>query len=395
MKKLKIAHVTPYYHPSVGGVSTQAKYIAEELYNRGHHVDIITAYKDHASRPKLQVPKKENVNGVQVYRYNSILNLNHMSIMPGMIPHLMKHNYDVIHYHSYRHPLCDISAFFGKLKSSVNVLQGQGPFFEPGEINKLKAFVYRSYDIYAKFTVLKLSDLIFALNDYEKERFFQIVKSEKKLRIIPSAAEGKSYIKNDPAPVISKYKLTNKKIILFVGNLDENKRPDLLVQALPEIKKTFPETVLVFAGRDEGMVEKCTQLAEKLNVIDLIQFLGFISDEDKHMLYDAADVFALVSDKESFGTVLVEAMAHKVPVVVTDARGPKSVVKDGVNGFVIPRGNASALSQAINKILFDKNLKNSLAENARKSAEENYRIESIVNKIESYYYEIYNMRSAH
>ena len=72
MKKLKIAQVTPYYHPSIGGVATQAKYIAEELSNRGHHVDVITAYKDHASRPKLQVPRKEIVNGVNVFRYNSL-----------------------------------------------------------------------------------------------------------------------------------------------------------------------------------------------------------------------------------------------------------------------------------------------------------------------------------
>ncbi len=393
MKKLKIAHVTPYYYPSIGGVSTQAKYIADELSNRGHEVDVITAYKDHASRPKLTVPKMEDVDGVHVFRYNSILNIGHMSIVPGMIPHLLKHKYDVIHYHSYRHPLCDISAFFGKMKSSVNVLQGQGPFFEPGEINKLKAFVYSSYDFYAKFTVLRFSDLIFALNEYEKERFFEIVKSEKKLRIIPSAAEGKSYVKKDPAPVISKFNLANKKVILFVGNLDDNKRPDLLVLALPEIKQAFPETILVFAGRDEGMVEKCNILAENLKVADSIKFLGFISDEDKHLLYDAADVFALVSDKESFGTVLVEAMAHQLPVVVTDARGPKSVVQDGVNGIVISRGDAKGLSNAIKNIFGNEELKKKLAKNARISAENNFRIESIVDKIESYYYDAINKRS--
>jgi len=69
-------------------------------------------------------------------------------------------------------------------------------------------------------------------------------------------------------------------------------------------------------------------------------------------------------------------------------------VEDGVNGFVVPRGDASALSKAINKILSDERLRNKLAVNARKSAEDNYKIESIVNKIESYYYDIFNMRFA-
>jgi len=384
--------VTPYYHPSIGGVATQAKYIAEELFNRGHQVDVITAYKDHANRPKLQVSKIENVNGVTVFRYKSILNIGHMSVMPGLIPHLIKHKYDVIHYHSYRHPLCDISAFFGKLKSSVNVMQGQGPFFEPGEINGLKKMLYESYDIFAKYTMLRFSDLIFALNEYEKERYFRILKDDQRLRIIPSAAEGKSYIKNNPAPVITKYGLENQKVILFVGNLDDNKRPDLLVKALPGIKKSFSKILLVFAGRDEGMQAPCKNLAEELNVSENIKFLGFISDEDKHLLYDAADVFALVSDKESFGTVLVEAMAHQLPVVVTDARGPKSVINNGVNGLVINRDDSNALTEAIKNILSDENLKKSLAQNARKSAEDNFRIESIVNKIESYYFDIINMR---
>jgi glycosyltransferase involved in cell wall biosynthesis len=392
LRKLKIAQVTPYYFPSVGGVSTQAKYIADELSNRGHDVDVITAYKDHASRPKLQVPKKEDVNGVHVYRYISILNIGHMSIMPGLVTHFIKHRYDVIHYHSYRHPLCDISAFFGRLKSSVNVMQGQGPFFEPGEISGLKKMLYESYDIFAKHTMLRFSDLIFALNEYEKERYYRILKDDKKLKIIPSAAEGKSYIKNDPSSIITKYGLENKKVILFVGNLDDNKRPDLLVKALPGIKKSFPEILLLFAGRDEGMQAICKNLAKELNVSENIKFLGFISDEDKHLLYDATDVFALVSDKESFGTVLVEAMAHQLPVVVTDARGPKSVVKNGVNGLVINRDDSKALTEAIINILSDEALKKSLAQNARKSAEDNFRIESIVDKIESYYFDIINMR---
>lgn len=393
MKKLKIAQVTPYYHPSIGGVATQAKYIAEELSNRGHHVDVITAYKDHASRPKLQVPRNEIVNGVNVFRYNSLLNIGHMSIMPGLFPHFIKYKYDVIHYHSYRHPLCDISAFLGSLKSSVKVLQGQGPFFEPGEVGTLKAILYGSYDLWAKFTVLKLSDIVLALNDYEKERFYNIIKDERKIKIIPSCAESKSYIKNDPSPVIKKFNLENKKVVLFVGNIDDNKRPDLLVTALPAIKKLFPEILLVFAGRDEGMIEVCNKIAKDLDVFENIKFLGFISDEDKHMLYDAADVFCLVSDKESFGTVLVEAMAHQVPVVVTDARGPKSVVQNGINGIVINRGDSRALSESIIKILSDETFKNQLAVNGRKSAENNYMIESIVSKLESYYYQVYSKRN--
>ena len=176
MERLKIAHITPYYYPSIGGVSTQAQYIAEGLVERGHYVDVITAHKDHSSRPPLKAPKREIINNVNIFRYKSILNIGHMSLMPGLITHFLHNKYDVLHYHVYRHPLTDISSLFGRINSSVNVLQGQGPFFEPGELGLKKAFLYSLYDSVSRFFVLNFSDIILALNDYEKERFKLIFK---------------------------------------------------------------------------------------------------------------------------------------------------------------------------------------------------------------------------
>ena len=175
--------------------------------------------------------------------------------------------------------------------------------------------------------------------------------------------------------------------------MDSNKRPDLLVHILPSIITQFPNILVLFVGRDEGMLNYCRDLSNKLKVTENVRFLGYISDKDKHALYEAADIFALVSDKEAFGTVLVEAMANELPVVVTDARGPKSVVQDGINGLIVKRNNAPALAEAILKLLKEDGLRKQLAINARISAENNYSIKNIVTKIESYYYATINERN--
>lgn len=388
MKKLKIAQVTPYYHPSIGGVAGVAKYIAEELVNRGHEVDVITAYRDHKERPKLNAPRKELINGVNVYRYKSILNIGHMSYMPGLIPHFIKHKYDVIHYHSYRHPLCDVSAFFGKLKHSINILHGHGPFFEHGEISKKRQILYSVYDVIAKNTVLKWSHKIIALNNYEKKRYISIGIPEDKILVVPNAADNENFIPLDPRPFIDKYKLHDKKIILFVGIINQAKRPDLLMSALEKIVKVIPNSHLLIVGPDGGRLKEVINLGKQLNVENYFTYIGPLYGIDKQMAYNTAKVFILPSDLESFGMVAVEALAHGLPVVTTDSRGPVNIIENGKTGFVVPKRDVEQIADSIIKLLSDEKLYNEMSQNARETAIKKYKADSITLEIEKLYFEL-------
>uniref|UniRef100_A0A832DKB6 Glycosyltransferase family 1 protein n=1 Tax=Ignavibacterium album TaxID=591197 RepID=A0A832DKB6_9BACT len=389
---MKVAQVTPYYHPSIGGVAGVAKYIAEELVNRGHEVDVITAYRDHKERPKLNAPRKEIINGVNVYRYRSILNIGHMSYMPGLIPHFIKNKYDVIHYHSYRHPLCDVSAFFGKIKGSVNILHSHGPFFERGEISRLKHFLYDSYDKIASLTTLQWTDKIIAFNGYEINNYMRLVNDRNKIELIYNAANPQSFQKYDTQDFIKKYGLENKKIILCLGILNASKRQDLLIEALPLIIKEVPDAFLILVGPDGGYLEKVNEAAKRLNMFQYFKYLGPISDLEKNQAFDSAKLFTLTSDKDAYPLVIAEAMAHNLPVVATDARGPKDMIHDSIDGFVVPKRDIKAIADAIIKLLKDDELRKKMGINARLNAEKNHSAIGAVDKLEKIYFELYNLK---
>ncbi len=388
MKKLKIAQVTPYYHPSIGGVSGVAKYISEGLAELGHRVDVITANRDHKERPPMNAPSFEVINNVNVYRYKSILNIGHMSYMPGLFTHFLKHKYDVIHYHSYRHPLCDISAFFGKIRNSVNVLHSHGPFFERGEIPKFKHFLYNTYDKISSKTTLKWTHKIITFNSYEINNFSRLINDESKIALIYNAANPESFNEYDPKPFIEKYKLFGKKLFLCVGILNASKRQDLLIEALPLIISKVPDAFLILIGPDGGLLEVINKKAESLNVVNYFKYIGPVSDIEKNQAFEASLLFTLASDKDAYPLVIAEAMAHYLPVVATDARGPKDMIHDGIDGFIVPKGDVQSIAKAIIKLLINNELRITMGENARRNAEENHHAQNAVKKLENIYLEI-------
>lgn len=385
MKKLRIAQITPYYFPSIGGVQGVAKYLAEGLAELGHNVDVITAYRDHKGRPAMNVPPIEKINNVLVYRYKSLMNIGHMSIMPGLISHLIKNKYDVIHYHSYRHPLCDISAFLGKLKYSATILHSHVPFFQKGEISAVKHFFYNLYDKIASFTTLKLTDKIIVFHDWEILNFKKLGVKESKFEFILNAAEDDSFKTYDPTPFIKKHKLEGKKIILCVGIINQSKRQDLLIEALPLIIKDVPEAFLILAGPDGGLLNTVTEKANKLNVTNYYKHIGSVFGLEKHLAYEAAEVFALTSDKDAYPLVIAEAMAHSLPIVATDARGPQSMIHDRIDGFICEKQNVSKIAENIILLLKDDELREKMGNAARENAELNHYAKNTVKKLNDIY----------
>lgn len=383
--KLKIAQITPYYYPSIGGVQGVVQYLSEELVDMGHSVDVLTPNRDHKGRPKMDRPLRENFNGVNIYRFRSLLNLGHMSITPGLYYHLLKNKYDVLHYHNYRHPHCEVASSIGRRKGSVTVLHGHGPFFEPGEINSMKEKIYGIYDKAALKTVFKNSDVIIALNNYEAGRYRKIGVPESKIKVIPNAAERDSFTSVSSIEFLSKYNLAGKNIILFVGILNSFKRPDLLIEALPGIIKDVPDAHLVMVGPDGGELKKVIDTAVKLGVEKHYSWIGPLYGMEKQRAYNAAKVFVLPSDWDAYPLVLLEALARKLPIVTTDTRGPKDIVDNNVNGFIINKGDVNALAEKIIALLTNDTLYQQFSINAYQKGVSVYSASAITKKISSLY----------
>lgn len=134
--------------------------------------------------------------------------------------------------------------------------------------------------------------------------------------------------------------------ILSVGNLKPVKNQALLLRAFAEM--TQPDARLMILGQGECL-GPLRALASDMGVADRVLFPGF---QDPAPYYATANLFALSSDSEGFGNVLVEAMSHGLPVVSTDCpSGPREILGDGQWGRLVPVGDAMALARAMNEAL--------------------------------------------
>ncbi len=125
-----------------------------------------------------------------------------------------------------------------------------------------------------------------------------------------------------------------------------------LIEAAAQLKPRFPDLKVVVAG-DGFERPELIRLAERLGVAADVTFLGWVPNIDLPPYYRAAAVSVIPSLEEGFGIPAAEAMGCETPVVATDAGGLPEVVEHGVTGLIVPRGDATALADAIGSLLAD------------------------------------------
>ncbi len=150
--------------------------------------------------------------------------------------------------------------------------------------------------------------------------------------------------------------------VLTVARLDASERDkgvDLLILALPTVKKVVPNSRLVIAGQGDD-TPRLKALAKHLNVQNDVDFVGYQSDEQLSGHYERCDVFALPSRKEGFGVVFLEAMSRGKPVVGGNHGGTPDVVREGINGFLVEHGDVAQLASVLIRLLISQTLRSRL-----------------------------------
>lgn len=209
-----------------------------------------------------------------------------------------------------------------------------------------------------------------------------------KLNIIPMGIDTKIFSKN--GRIKNKFKqYRNKKIILFVGRLNEQKGIGYLIKALSIVKSRFPHALLLIIGDGEYRRE-LEKLVSTLKLNGHVNFLGAVEHKKIADYCNLADVFVLPSVTSSIGTeglglVLLEAMACGTCVVATSSGGIRFIVKDNENGLLAKERNEIDLANKIIKVLSDKKLRDRLAENGRKYAKEKYDWNNIAKEFDKIY----------
>lgn len=167
--------------------------------------------------------------------------------------------------------------------------------------------------------------------------------------------------------------LSTDPYILCVGRLDDpRKRVGLLLEAYAQLAPALRERVrLVLAGSGRPS-DAFWSRAESLGVRARVSFVPKPDQAALVSLYQRASVFALPSDEEGFGMVVIEAMACGVPVVATRCGGPGGILTEGVDGFLVPRDNVAAISDRVAKLLRDGALNIAMGQKSRATVGQRY-----------------------
>ena len=181
--------------------------------------------------------------------------------------------------------------------------------------------------------------------------------------------------------------------ILFVGSLRPLKAPLTLLQALQILSKKNKETKdvrLLIAG--DGPLRPALENFCKENQMHKVHFLGKILHEKILEIMSESDIFVLTSIEEGMPTALIEAMALGKPVIATAVGGIPEVVKDGINGILVPPKSPAHVAEALDQLLTDSELRRKLGKAAAESVKD-YTWSKIAEKYEKIYYEVLQQRS--
>lgn len=154
--------------------------------------------------------------------------------------------------------------------------------------------------------------------------------------------------------------------LLFCGRLIQRKGIDVLLRALPQVLHQ-QQVQVVITGEGDCKAE-WEELSRSLGLQDTVRFAGFVSDEELAELYQTSDLYvhpAIFDDKgdtEGLGVVLIEALAHKLPVVASGVGGIVDVIKHETTGLLVAEKDDEALAQAILRVLADETLAHELGE---------------------------------
>ena len=160
-------------------------------------------------------------------------------------------------------------------------------------------------------------------------------------------------------------RLRSQNRVVCVGRLHQSKGQDTLVRAIALVGETFPDTCVEFVGRGPFQ-EAWVGLAEELGVADRCIFSGSVPHNEVLRKMALAAFTVVPSRSEAFGLINIESMSVGTPVVASRVGGIPEIIRDGVDGFLVPPDDPEALAEKLKVLLSDPELRERMGRNARK-----------------------------
>jgi len=204
--------------------------------------------------------------------------------------------------------------------------------------------------------------------------------------IIPNGVDSKHF--SPDVPPIEEFS-DGKLNILFVGRLEKRKGLDYLLEAYKQIKPEFPNSRLIVVGPGKRLRKKYERRVMRDRLKDVV-VIGYAAYRDLPRYYQTADIVCCpATGRESFGIVLLEAIAVGKPVVASNIQGYNGVVTHGAEGLLVPPKNAEKLAQALTSLMTDGALRQQMGNEGRLKAVQ-YDWENVAQRVLDYYVSVLN-----
>lgn len=242
---------------------------------------------------------------------------------------------------------------------------------------------------------LRICDKVIAVSEFMK-RYLILEKGLKpqSVDVLPVGVDVNLYKPSmDKEQAKEMLGLGRHNILLFVGRKCPEKGPKILIDALPRILRSCPNTVAVFIGADYRHASSSSfytdvlrAQARKVGVADHVLFMMHIPEDRLRLYFNAADVFVMPSIwSEPFGTVNIEAMAYEKAVITTSVGGMPEYIENEKNGILVPPSSSVELADATISLLGDEQLLEFLGKNARETVIKRFSFEIVAKKCYNIY----------
>jgi N-acetyl-alpha-D-glucosaminyl L-malate synthase BshA len=370
MKKLKIG-ITCY--PTVGGSGVIATELGKLLAERGHEIHFITSsmpFRLNRMVPNIFFHQVE-VNSYSVFQYAPY----DIALASKMAEVIKKENLDILHVHyAIPHAVCAVLA-----RDMANQNVGIVTTLHGTDISVL------GYDSSLTGAIrygIEKSDFVTAVSDSLKQETMTLIEPDQTIETIYNFVDEREYVPNNTSKLKEYFKIKkDEKVIIHVSNFRKVKHVPDVVKSFAYIRKEMPAKLLLVGDGPE--MNTIIQLVKSLNLENDVLFLG--KQDNLSELYSISDLKLLLSEKEAFGLVLIEAMACGVPCIGSDIGGIPEVIEHNHNGYIVPLHDVEQVACYAIKVLKNDELLSQLRYNALMTVKNKFHSSNIVSQYESLY----------
>jgi phosphatidylinositol alpha-mannosyltransferase len=362
---VKIGLVSPYVYPLPGGVTQHVRFLYENLRLRGHEVRILTS--SHGLQRSSEGDVIRLGKGFSMPSNGSV---GTITLSPRYVSQahdlLERERFDVLHFHEPFVPF--LSLVLLNQSQSVNI----GTFHAYGGWSPAYEFGARALRGYADRLHGRIA--VSAAARHFIDRYFP-----GDYKVIPNGVDMTRFRSAVP---LTRWQ-DGTRNILFVGRFEPRKGVLDLLKAYRILRRTGYDCRLLLVGG--GPQEREARRYVATRRLKGVEFLGRVSDDERNQLFRTADVFCSpATGRESFGIVLLEAMAAGAPIVASDIHGYKGVVRRGREALLVPPKEHKELAAALGHLLTDRDLAASMSAAGLVRAEE-FSWPRVTAKVDDYY----------